>query len=462
MLNLALGPATEVRETLARREVSSRELVEFLLARVEAFDPELNAIVQLRAEEALREAEIADRALADGGSEPLLGVPVTVKEAFNVAGMRTTWGNPAFADYVADSDATGVRRLKQAGAIVLGKTNVAFMLADWQTFNDVYGTTNNPWNAGHTAGGSSGGSAAAIASGMSFLELATDLVGSIRIPASFCGVYGLRPSVATVPLTGLQPPGPAPPNEMTYMSSVGPLARSAADLRIALSVTAGPEPPASRALTWSPAPPRHSSLADFRVGFVLDHDGAPVTSDVADVLSNAMDAIARSGATLTEGWPGGVDPLRVHESFDYHVELFIAFQQPGGEIARLSELIDQEHRRMAVRAAWSQYFDDVDVFLCPTNFTPAIPHDTTPFEERTVTTSYGERPYRDQAFWISHPALPGLPAASAPIGTTAEGLPVGLQIIGPLYEDDTTLTFAELLADEIGGYEPPPSATSNA
>jgi amidase len=228
---------------IAAGEVSSRELTEAVLHRIDVVDPRLNAVVELRAEQALEEAARADGAEADG---PLHGVPITVKEAFNVAGLHTTWGNPAFKDYVADWDATVVSRLREAGAVIIGKTNAHFMLADFaQTFNDVYGRTNNPWNLKLTPGGSSGGSAAAVSAAETFLDFGSDLVGSIRIPAAFCGIYGLKPSVGVVPLTGLQPPGPpAAPSEMSYMSNVGPFGRAAGDLRTALTATGGPEIPA--------------------------------------------------------------------------------------------------------------------------------------------------------------------------------------------------------------------------
>jgi amidase len=432
-----------------------------LLARIDAINPAVNAVVERRVEAALQEATAADQALADGvdgARGPLHGVPMTIKESFNVAGLHTTWGNPAFKEDVADWDATVVRRLKQAGAVIVGKTNVHFMLADFgQTANELYGVTNNPWDTTRTPGGSTGGGAAALAAGMTFLDYGSDLVGSIRIPASFCGVYGLRPSVGIVPLTGFQPPGPpAPPSDMAYLSAVGPLGRSARDLRTALNVTAGPEAPAARAYSWALSPPHHTRLKDFRVGVVLDHERAPVSSEVTTLLSNAVDALARAGVTVVEGWPEGVDPVRHYESFGFHVQLFFAFQQPGEEFARLPEFVSQETQRMLARAAWSRYFDDVDVFVCPANFTPAFPHDSSPFSERTIATPEGERPYDNQAFWVSHAALAGLPAVSAPIGRTPAGLPVGAQIVGPLYEDDTALTFAELLADVVGGYEPPP------
>jgi amidase len=240
------------------------------------------------------------------------------------------------------------------------------------------------------------------------------------------------------------------------MPAIGPLGRSAPDLRTALNVTAGPEAPAANAYAWTPAPPRRTRLDDFRVGVVFDHEHAPVSSEVAERLSNAVDALTQGGVKVVDGWPEGVDPVEQSESFGFQVGLFFAFQDPREEFEGLSNLVEQENRRMVARAAWSRYFGDVDVFVCPANFTPAIPHDTRPFDERTVPTPEGERPYSNQPFWSSHASLAGLPSVVAPIGRTAGGLPVGAQIIGPLYEDDTALTFAELLADVVGGYERPP------
>jgi amidase len=292
---------------------------------------------------------------------------------------------------------------------------------------------------------------------MSFLDYGTDLVGSIRIPASFCGVYGLRPSADVVPLTGLQPPGPPPePGALTYMSAVGPLARSAADLRVALQVGAGPQPPAALAYEWVLAPPRRARLRDFRVGVVLDHSLARPSDDVAGALSNTVDALARAGVTIVEGWPAEIDGRQQFECFGFHVQLFFAYQQPAGPFDRIGEFVEREHERQAARAAWQRYFEDIDVFLCPTNFTTAFAHDRRPFGERRIPTSYGEQPYDSQAFWVAQPSLPGLPVVVAPIGATREELPVGVQIVGPLHEDDTALAFAELLEEVVGGYVPPP------
>jgi amidase len=451
--------ASDVAEVLRRKEISSHELTEALFARIDAVNPALNAVVEQRRDAALREATAADDAIADGRRGLLLGVPMTIKESFNVAGLHTTWGNPAFKEYVADSDATLVQRLKRAGAIIAGKTNVHFMLMDYgQTANELYGVTNNPWDTTRTPGGSTGGGAAALAAGLTFLEYGSDLVGSIRIPASFCGVYGLKPSVSIVPLSGFQVPGPpAGPSEMTYMSAIGPLARSASDLRTALIATAGPEHPALNAYSWTLSKPRHTRLRDFRIGVVLDHERAPVSSEVGALLSNTVDALSRAGARVVEGWPEGVDPVAEYESFGFHVGLFFAFVQPGADSSqKLSDFIEHESRRMSARAAWGRYFNDIDVFLCPSNFTPAFPHDNRPFEVRTITTPEGDRPYDAQPFWISHASLAGLPAVVAPIGRTQGGLPVGAQIVGPLYEDDAAITFAELLGGVAGGYEPPP------
>jgi amidase len=454
------GSAAAAAAMVRSGKVSSRELTELVLARIDTANPDLNAVVEWRREAALREAAAADEAVARGQPVgPLHGVPMTIKEAFNVAGLHTTWGNPDLKEFVADQDATVVGRLRRAGAVIVGKTNVAFMLGDFgQTRNDLYGVTNNPWDPACTPGGSSGGSAAAVAAGMAFLEYGSDLVGSVRIPASFCGVYGLKPSAGIVPLTGFQPPGPAaPPPDTTYRAAVGPLARHAGDLRLALQATAGPEDPAAKAFAWALAPARHQRLADFRVGVVLDDPRAPVTGEVGAVLSGAVDALARAGASVVDGWPDGLDPGQSAESFGFHVGLFFAFNQPGTEeFAPLAAVVEHEHRRQAARAAWSRYFTQVDVLLCPTNFTAAFPHDPRPFEERTIATPDGERPYAEQPFWIAHASLAGLPAVAAPVGRTPRGLPVGVQVVGPPFEDDTAITFAELLAELTGGFQPPP------
>jgi amidase len=446
--------ATEVAALLRAGRLPARELAELVLDRVDAVNPAVNAVVEFRREAGLRAAAEADLALARGERVgPLHGVPMTIKESFQVAGMHSTWGNPAFAGFVADSDAVVVARLRSAGAVLFGTTNVAPMLADvGQCANPVYGRTVNPWNSTRTPGGSTGGGAAAVAAGLTFLEYGSDLTGSTRIPASFCGVYGLKPTANTVPLDGFQPPGPPTgPSDMAYLSAVGPLARSAADLRTALRVTAGPAGPDAKAYAWRLAPARRTRLADFRVGVVLDHPAAAVTSEVGAVVSDAVDALSTAGAAIVQGWPQGVDPVGQAEAFGFQVGQFLAFHGGDTDFATLPQVVEQHQRRMAARTAWDRYFAEVDVFICPTVFTAAFPHT----DDHTITTPQGERPYNDLGFWIAHASLAGLPALSAPIGHTPGGLPVGAQIIGPRHEDDTAITFAELAAEVVGGFTPP-------
>src|SRR5690242_4733132 len=445
MTDLVFRSATEVAASLRAGRLSAGELVELVLDRVGAVNPAVNAVVETCPEAVRRAAVEADRALARGEPVgPLHGVPMTIKESFQVAGMRSTWGVPAFADHVADRDAVVVRRLREAGALLFGTTNVPPMLADvGGSANDLYGRTANPWDATRTPGGSTGGGAVAVATGMAFLEYGSDLAGSVRIPASFCGVYGLRPTAGVVPVGGFQPPGPpADASDMAYLSTVGPLARSAGDLRAALGVTAGPEGPDATAYTWRLAPARHARLADFRVGVVLDHPGWPVTDEVGSALSDAVDAVGAAGAAIVEGWPDGVDPVDQAESFGFQVRQFFAFHGGDAGFATLPQVVEQHRRRMAARAAWDRYFTEVDAFLCPTAVTAAFPD--------------GERPAEALGFWIAHAALAGLPALSAPVGRTRGGLPVGAQVIGPRFEDDTAITFAELATEVVGGYAPPP------
>ncbi|WP_433167926.1 amidase family protein [Kribbella sp. CA-247076] len=440
--------ATEIAAGIRAGKVSSREVTEQMLARIAA-DADVNAVVETRPEFALRMAADADQAVATGRElGPLHGVPMTVKESFAVAGMHTAWGDPAFAEYVADWNATVVERLSRAGAIIVGKSNVHTMLADFgQTANELHGRTNNPADLTRTPGGSSGGGAAALAAGLTYLEYGSDLVGSIRLPAAYCGVYGLKPTNGLVPLHGFQLPGPpVPPTELPMLSTIGPLARSAADLRTALTVTGGPAAPP---YSWRLHQPRHDRLADFRVGVVLDHSDAAVSSEVGTALSETVDRLGRSGAKIVEGWPAGVDPSEQAEAFGFQIGLFFALQGENADFASLGEVVAQERRRMAQRMIWQRYFEDVDVFLCPTSFTTAFPHDDRPFGDRRITTSYGEQHYDAQVFWIAHASLTGLPALSMPIGSTPAGLPVGAQVIGPWHEDDTPITFAELLASEL-------------
>ncbi|WP_207797208.1 amidase family protein [Arthrobacter glacialis] len=458
----AMSSAGHAAAAIRAGRSTAAEVTSALLARIAAVNQRVNAISEVDPQGAIVTAALLDESIARG--EPggsLGGVPMTVKDAFHAIGLHTTWGNPAFAGEVADWDAAVVARLRRAGAVIVGKSNVAMMLGDFgQSRNPLSGTTNNPWDLGRTSGGSSGGAAAAIASGLSYLEYGSDLVGSIRIPAAFCGVYGLKPTAGTVPLSGLQPPGPkALASDRPAVVGVGPLARSAGDLRLALQVTGGPDDADELAYRWELAPPRWRTLADYTMGVVLDHPACPVTTAVGDVLSNAIDVLARAGVTIKYGWPDGIDPTKVAESFGVQVGAYLASVEPGGTLDGL-DYLRHEHFRLATRAAWADHFRETDAFLCPVTFSPPLPHDTRAFHERTIETPAGARPYTDLPFWIAQASLAGLPPLSAPAGWTATGLPVGVQILGPRHEDDTVITLAELMAEVIGGFLHPPLVSS--
>jgi amidase len=258
--------STELIALLAARKVSAVELFERSIVRIEARDKAINAVVVRDFERARDAAKAADAALARGERRPLLGVPITVKESYNVAGLPTTWGFPAGKDFRPKEDALSIRRLKAAGAVILGKTNVPLSLADWQSYNDIYGTTNNPWDTGRTPGGSSGGSAASLAAGYVSLELGSDIGGSLRVPAHYCGVFAHKPSLGLAPSRGQTPPNVPPLPFDNDLAVIGPMARSACELLLGLEVIAGPDEEVSATAYRLALPPaRHESLEGFRV-----------------------------------------------------------------------------------------------------------------------------------------------------------------------------------------------------
>ena len=295
--DLDFASALEVARAIRRGDVSSVELTTRILDRIARHNPRLNAIVTLASDAALARARAADEARARGDWwGPFHGVPCTVKDTFEVAGVRTTAGSPTLKDYVPTRDAVVAARLRRAGAVVLGKTNVPPWAADWQSYNDVFGASNNPWALGRTPGGSTGGGAAALAAGLTYLEPGSDIGGSIRVPAHFCGVYGHKPTRGVVPMRGHIPPPPGtPPGPPPLLPVAGPLARSAADLRAALEVLGGPDEEDAPAYRWSLPPARGTRLADYRIGFVLDDPACRVSSDVGDVHARAIEALRRGG-----------------------------------------------------------------------------------------------------------------------------------------------------------------------
>lgn len=496
MTQLALRPAHELCSLLAAGEVSSRELVALHLERIEQLNPSLNAVVTLDADRALDRAAACDRDLAARRTRgPLHGLPMTIKDCFETAGIRTTSGSPDRAEHVPDGDAIAVARLVAAGAIVIGKTNLPEEVTGQETGNALFGRTCNPWDVSRTPGGSSGGAAAAVASGMTPLELGSDSGGSIRQPCHYCGVYGHFPSRGLVPLAGHMPLLPRHDRGVQVdLMGVGPIARSASDLALALGVLAGPDEPASRAYQLGLPPPRHERLRDYRIGVWLDDAHCPTDVEVLGPLEAAAAALADAGVTVEravrpEGFPlaalhraafalwvssTAISTERAtHERLvaiaqglspdDYGLPAQRARAQAMGH--RDWQLLDAARRDMA--RAWDTVFDDVDVLLCPVSPILAPAHDPEPDQvddldrrvARTIEVNGDSRPYLDQMTWNIVVGAAGLPSTVAPVGLGPRGLPVGVQVVGRHLDDRTTLDVARRMADVIGGYEPPPLAT---
>ena len=471
------GSALDAAEAIRARKISSLELTQHTLRRIDAFQPKLNAYVYQLRDQALAAAKQADRAIARKKAAGIFhGVPINVKESFGVQGQPCTWGVPEFKSIKAPAHAVAVRRLLDTGAILLGATNVPKYLMDGQSFNEIYGITNNPWDLARTPGGSSGGSAASLAAGLAFFSIGSDIGGSIRTPASFCGIYGHKPTLDIVSLGGHLPGGLQDnPGFSTLLAVAGPLARSAEDLEAGLRILAGPEPPDSRAFQWTLPKPRHRRLRDFRVGYVLEDPLVPLSAETKSVLESAIRACQKAGLKVKEGWPEG---FQLKELLDVYFFLLGAFdfsvmpperQQhvrphfekrsdplARGALSSFAEWQRMNRKRLGYRARWQKLFESVDVFLLPTAFTTAFAHDPTPPDARMLPLPEGgKRSFWDLLAYIAPATLTGCPATTAPAGLSKSGLPVGLQIIGPYLEDATPITLAQLLAREIGGFQPP-------
>ncbi len=474
--------ARELAASLADRKISSVELVDRAIARIEARDGKLNAVVVHDFDRARASAVEADKALARGEKRPLLGVPMTVKEAFNVAGLATTWGIPAGKGFKPAEDALAVQRLKAAGAIVLGKTNVPLGLADFQSYNDIYGTTNNPWDVSRTPGGSSGGSAASLAAGYVSLELGSDIGGSLRNPAHFCGVFAHKPSHGLLPLRGHSPPGAqAIPYDMD-LAVIGPMARTAGDLALALDILAGPDGPQATAYRLALPDPRQSELKNFRVLLIDEHPLLPTSHDVSAALNRIVEKIGKTGAKVLRSSPlvpdlalQGTTYARLLSSVfgaDIHDSVYARLQDvaksiPSTDLSLQSERvrgvvlshrdwIKADRARASLAQRWRELFRECDVVLCPTMPTTAFPHDHSEASTRRIAIDDKDVSYGNQIMWAGVATATGLPATAMPIGLSEGGLPIGMQIIGPYLEDRTPLAFAALTEREFGGFLPPP------
>jgi amidase len=454
--------AAETAAAIRNKTISARELVENTFRRIDEINPTLNAIVgDLRAP-ALARAADADRALTEGRAlGPLHGVPVTIKESFAYRGTPNTWGLTDLAQALSPRTALAIDRLESSGAIVVGKTNVPVLLSDWQSYNPLYGTTNNPWDLSRTPGGSTGGGAAAVAAGLGALSMGSDLSGSLRIPAHFCGVYTHKPSLNLIEMDGLQPgPWDGAPGPPMDLAVIGPMARDARDLALALEVLGGPAGDDRKAWTWRMPPPRHTRLQDFRIGYIVEDPIAPISSEVRTPYEKLISALSKTGATLKQGWPTGIDPRGAAETYGFLLMSFVTADLTGKRPSSFDHArwMRETLSRLTLRKRWQQYFENYDVFLLPASFTAAFPHDhSEPIDKRIVKTPEGPRPYvQNSSYWISMASLSGLPATVAPIGLADEGLPVGVQILAPMWEDATSIEFAALLSDVTNGFVVPP------
>ncbi len=477
--------ATGMLAALRERELSAVELLELHQQRYARFNPELNAIVEPAFAEARHAAEAADARRARGEDAPLLGLPMTLKESINVRGLRTTVGMPPWKDFRSEHDAPVTARVKAAGAAVMGKTNVPRMLADWQSNNPIYGRTSNPWDRTRTPGGSSGGSAAALAAGLTPLEFGSDIGGSIRVPAAFCGVYGHRPSETAMPRSG-QFPFPPMANPAVFMGVQGPMARSAEDLSLALDVAAGPE--AGEDVGWRLTLPaaRHQRLGEFRVAVLPPIAWTPLDAEISTAIDSLAAALGRAGCQVKSVQPPELGDFRAH--YALYLSLLAAVQlsrvPPEQRHARLSVLRTRDDewsrasqrgaesaapdyiawvgQREHIRIAWRSFFREWDVLIAPAFFAPAYPHWDKPWPDTEAsirrTLDVNGQPVLEELglFYPSVATVAGQPATAMPVGLTRGGLPIGVQVIGPYLEDRTPLRFAELVAGELGGFRAPP------
>jgi amidase len=477
-LDSGAATAAELTRAIRERQISSRELLAALIARADRVNPALNAIVAWDVERAQAAAAAADEATVRG--EPtgsLHGLPMTIKDVWETKGLVTTSGARALNDYVPDTDALGVARLRQAGAIVFGKTNTPEYAGDWQTYNAVYGRTNNPWDVSRTAGGSSGGAAAAVAAGLTPLEFGSDIGGSIRNPAHSNGVYGLKPSWGVVPVRGHIPGRPG--SLLTVDVGVaGPIARSVADLRTAFAVLAGPLPedaPGWR-LDLDPGPER-SSVTGLRVAVVFGEgaDVVPIGRDVRELLDGFAARLSAAGAaveearlpvTLADGlatWRAITNAIMGVGLPDDLFDRFAALDKAGGDprwtmASRFRDVQAATDRRQHQRVAWAEFFGDYDVVLTPVMPVAAFPHDTDgPFDERMLDVDGVPVPHYLAAAWLCAIGVMLLPVVTLPVGLTEAGLPVGVQLVGPFLSDLRLLRIAELAEEAAGpGFIPPP------
>jgi amidase len=479
MTDYAFASAKELVAAIKNKEISSLELTDLYIERIEKFDGEINAVVVHDFERGREAAIAADQALAKNTDlGPLHGLPMTIKEAYDIEGLPTTWGVPELRENIAINDADTVQQLKSAGAHFIGKTNVPLNLADFQSFNEIYGTTNNPWDLARTPGGSSGGSSAALAAGLTALEAGSDIGGSIRNPAHFCGVYGHKPTWGVVSDTGHAPPGSVAPADIAV---VGPLARSAEDLALSMDIVAGANKLDRPGWQLNLPKPKKTKLSEFRVAIWPTDEMAPVSREIADRVQTLGDQLAKLGATVSDTARPDIDltaSLETYNSLLWGVmsagmseeekavnrEIRANTSGDTDMNAQLAHYSVQEHGEWAfhnnhrhhLRRAWAQFFESWDILLCPQMATTAFPHDQGEYMERNLMVDNEEQDYFQQIFWAGTITVAHLPSTVFPTGPSSDGLPIGIQAVGAEYQDYSTIEFSRLMAQEFGGFIPPP------
>ena len=460
---VAFWSTTRQVEAIRKGEISSRELLELLIARIEKINPDLNAIITLDLEGARRLADEADAKLKDGElMGPLHGIPVTIKDALETKGLRSTGGASELHNNIPSKDAAVVAAVKEAGAIVFGKTNLPRWSGDFQAFNEMFGTTVNPWDSERVPGGSSGGAAAAVAAGLSSFEIGTDIGGSIRFPASFCGVFGHKPSWGVVPSTGYLDHEAGGTIEAD-INVHGPIARSAGDLEMLLKVLVRKDGPIVAAL----APPP-DDVTNLKVAAWLDDSFCPVDKEVLAVMDEAVTSLEEAGVSVDREARPDVDPEEASSLGLWLVSAAVVQSIAPETLEGLegeSASAKTSHRDWLVRCAereivrdkWAEFFDSFDAVIMPISFVPPFPHNQDgDFGTRTLICNGEERPYADLLRWTILTGMPYLPATTPPIGFDDDGLPISFQVVGPYGGDYTTIRLAGYIAELRGGYQAPP------
>ena len=471
--------ATETAQRIARREVSSREVLDHMVARADRLDGSINAIVRRDLDRARAAADAADAAVLAGHElGPLHGVPMTIKDSFQTEGCITTSGAPELADHIPSEDAAPVARLREAGAVIWAKTNLPIWAGDIQSYNEVYGTTMNPFEQSRTCGGSSGGSAAALAMGFTALELGSDIGGSIRVPAHYSGVVGHKPSFGIVPAHG-QIPGLPGTLSQADIAAAGPMARHVDDLELALDIISGPDRWDSPAWRLDLPAPRQESAADLRIAAWTDDPAAPVDADTRRVMADMIARLRADGIAVDESARPG---FTLDKAIDVFQKLLYAALSGGHAREKLDHMaadnsdtplgyvkrntamrhrdwLSNHERRLQLRMRWEEFFRDFDIMLMPVQPRDAIEHDhSEPQFDRRVSIDGIDRPYTDLFTWVGPAGVTFLPVTTVPVGMSAQGLPIGVQIIAPYLHDRTALSFGRHLSDLLGGCPRPAAA----